>query len=321
MELSTFLVEVETLIANSFAGREPLELYAPVSYTFGVKGKRMRPTLVMLGNAVCGGNPNEALAPAAAVEMFHNFTLLHDDIMDKAPLRRNLATVWEKFGSNPAILSGDVMLVLGYSILSKSSKFAELAVVFSKAAVEVCEGQQLDMNFENRDDVSIDEYMKMIELKTSVLLAACLQLGAITAGASTELQQKLYTAGLNLGIGFQLHDDILDVFGDPQKFGKQIGGDIIANKKTFLLIKTFELAQGDLLDDLMYHINAAHFEPEEKVKAVKDIYNKLSIKDLAERKMNEYFNLGLTQIKAIDLPSERKEELLSFFNTLIHREK
>jgi geranylgeranyl diphosphate synthase type II len=241
--------------------------------------------------------------------------------MDNAPKRRNQETVWKKFGENSAILSGDAMLVLGYSVLAQSPKFAELARIFTQTALEVCEGQQLDMNFEHRHDVSIDEYLEMIRLKTSVLLAACLQLGGITAGATEALQKELYIAGLNLGIGFQLHDDILDVFGDPEKFGKQLGGDIIANKKTFLLLKALELAQGDLLDDLMYHINAAHFEPAQKVEAVKEIYRKLSVKDLADRKMNEFFNLGLKQLNAIKLPENQKKLIIDFFATLINREK
>ena len=321
MDLDKYLDKVEHIFGETINDGQPKELYLPTAYAINTGGKKLRPTLVLLGNYVCGGNSDDAVYPAAAVEMFHNFTLLHDDIMDKAPIRRNKETVWSKYGENAAILCGDAMMVMGYSILLRSSKFAELASVFTNTALQVCEGQQWDMNFETRIDVEIDEYIKMIELKTSVLLAACLKLGAISAGANQETQDKLYDAGINLGIGFQLHDDILDVFGDQQKIGKQIGGDIIANKKTFLLIKAFELAQGDVLDELMYHINAAHFEPEEKVKAVKDIYQKLSVKELADHKMNDYFTLGINQLKALNISEDRKKVLLDFFSKMIQREK
>ncbi len=320
MDLNQSLGKVEQLLSDCLAGREPKGLYKPSAYALEVGGKRMRPTLVLLGNYVMGGNDTDAIPAAAAVEMFHNFTLLHDDIMDNAPTRRGKPSVWAEFGANTAILSGDVMIMLAFSILAKGPHFQTLAQCFTDNGILVCEGQQLDMDFERRKDVSISEYLHMIELKTSVLLAASLKMGAITANASQANIEKLYKAGVQLGIGFQLHDDILDVFGDPEKVGKQMGGDIISDKKTYLLIKALELAQGEVLDTLMYHINAAHFEPSEKVKAVKDIYNKLSIKDLADRKMKEYFDSGLSIIKSLDVPEERKAKLLDFFEHLIHRE-
>ncbi|MBX7180944.1 MAG: polyprenyl synthetase family protein [Bacteroidia bacterium] len=319
MDLNQSLVKVEKVLSECL-DRKPKGLYTPAAYALEVGGKRMRPTLVLLGNYCMGGNENDALHAAASVEMFHNFTLLHDDIMDNAPTRRGKPSVWYEFGSNAAILSGDAMLMLAYSILSKGPHFQTLAQCFTETGILVCEGQQMDMDFERRNDVSISDYLQMIEMKTSVLLAASLKMGAITANASVENQEKLYKAGTELGIGFQLHDDILDVFGDPNKVGKQMGGDIISNKKTYLLIKALELAQGEVLDTLMYHINAAHFEPNEKVKAVKDIYNQLSIKDLATRKMKEYFDHGLGIIRSMDIPADRKSKLLEFFELLINRE-
>jgi len=224
--------------------RDPEELYEPLSYMLELGGKRMRPVLVLLGCEMFSREAERALPQAIAIELFHNFTLIHDDIMDKAPLRRGLPTVHEKYNSNIAILSGDVMLVYAYKnlIQCKKNLIEPVVTLFNQTAVEVCEGQQLDMNFENRNDVSVKEYLKMIKLKTAVLIGCSLQTGAIIGGASAKEAERMYHAGYHLGIAFQLQDDILDSFGDEKKFGKQTGGDIIQNKKTILLIETLNRA-------------------------------------------------------------------------------
>ena len=320
MDLIQSLASVELLLTDCLANREPKGLYKPSAYAMDVGGKRLRPQLVLLGNYLFSGAVEDAIPAAASVEMFHNFTLLHDDIMDNAPTRRGKASVWVEFGTNTAILSGDVMMMIAFSVLTKGPSFQQLAQCLTECGILVCEGQQLDMDFEKRNDVSIEEYLQMIEQKTAVLLAASLKMGAITANAPVQDIEKIYKAGVLLGIGFQLQDDILDVFGDSKKVGKQMGGDIIADKKTYLLIKALELAKGEVLDTLIYHIEAAHFNPEEKVKAVKEIYNQLQIKDLASRKMKQYFDQGMEIIKNLDVPSQRKELLVSFFEQLIQRE-
>lgn len=313
--------KTEDFVAAYFENRSPSELYNPAFQAYSNGGKRIRPALVFLGNEICNGASDDALHAAVAIEMFHNFTLVHDDIMDNAPKRRNSDTVWKEHGINTAILSGDALMVAAYDVLQRSSNAAELIFSLTKAAMQVCEGQQLDMNFERRNDVSIDEYLEMIKLKTSVLLAASLKMGAISARASVQTQEALYEIALQYGIGFQLHDDILDVFGNPEKFGKQLGGDILANKKTFLLLKALELAQGDLLEDLMYHINSADFNPQEKVDAVKNIYDKLSVKVLAERKMNEFYAKGSSLLEKLELPENSKRKLSDFFSLIINRDK
>lgn len=258
----------------------PKELYEPISYLMALGGKRMRPLLVLMGYQLFKDDVKKALPAALAVETFHNFTLMHDDIMDNAPLRRGKATVHEKWNSNIAILSGDVMLVEAYKLLCTLDKeiIPDILNVFNKTAVEVCEGQQWDMNFESRSDVSIAEYLKMIEQKTAILLGASLKMGALLAGGSQQAADALYAFGVHIGIAFQLQDDWLDVFGDPEHFGKQVGGDILANKKTYLLLKTQEVIQGEdaaLLQDWLKRDDALT----EKVQAITALYIKWGVGD------------------------------------------
>lgn len=300
----------------------PNELYEPIAYLMALGGKRLRPALVLMANDLFGGNIEDAKSPALAIEMFHNFTLMHDDIMDNAPLRRGQPTVHEKWSDSVAILSGDVMFVKAYRLMIqvKPEILTGVLEVFNKTAIEVCEGQQIDMNFEARDEVSIDEYLEMIRLKTAVLLGGALKIGALIGDASAENAELLYQFGENLGLAFQLQDDILDVYGDPEKFGKQVGGDIISNKKTFLLIKALELAKGDDLLQLESWLNKKDLNPSEKVEAIKTLYNQLSIRKLAEDVMQNYATLALEAFEKINVPVENKKTLLSFAEMLVERE-
>jgi len=301
----------------------PGQLYEPISYILSLGGKRMRPALLLMACELFGGDVKVAIPPALAIEVFHNFTLMHDDIMDNAPLRRGKPTVHEKWSDSVAILSGDVMFVKAYKLMIqvKPEILSGVLEVFNKTAVEVCEGQQIDMNFESRGYVSVGEYLEMIRLKTAVLLGGALKIGALIGDASTENADLLYQFGENLGIAFQLQDDILDVYGDPEKFGKQVGGDIISNKKTFLLIKALELAQDDDLINLRNWLNKEDFVATEKVEAVKALYNKLNIRNLSEEVMQHYAQLALAAFEKIDVPVENKKTLLNFAEMLVERER
>jgi geranylgeranyl diphosphate synthase type II len=278
--------------------------------------------LVLMATDLFGGDIKEALAPALAVELFHNFTLMHDDIMDKAPLRRGQPTVHAKWNEAVAILSGDVMFVKAYKMMIqvKPDILSPVLEIFNETAVGVCEGQQIDMNFERRAEVSIPEYIEMIRLKTAVLVGGALKIGALIGNASKKDAQLLYEFGENLGIAFQLQDDILDVYGDPEKFGKQVGGDIISNKKTFLLIKALELAEGETARSLNHWINLNQFDAEEKVKAVSAIYDKLGIKALSESIMLSYADKANNAFNEINAPEHNKTILLAFADLLVKRE-
>ncbi|TDQ16221.1 geranylgeranyl diphosphate synthase type II [Algoriphagus boseongensis] len=318
------LTKLEHHITSHNFGESPNELYEPITYIMSLGGKRIRPLLSLLAYGIYGKNPEEILSQASAVEVFHNFTLMHDDIMDNAPLRRGKATVHEKWNSNIAILSGDVMLVRAYDLLlgTEPSLLPEVIRLFNQTAAEVCEGQQLDMNFETYETVSEEEYLNMIRLKTAVLLGFALQLGAILAGAEKEDAQKLYDFGVNIGVGFQLKDDLLDVYADKAKFGKQVGGDIISNKKTFLLLKALELAEGADAKELNHWLSLQDFNKEEKVNAVKGIYEKLGIKALTEAKMQYYFDSGFRQLESIHFKNEDYfQNLSAIVQDLVHREK
>lgn len=303
-------------------GGGPEELYDPIAYTLSLGGKRMRPLLVLLGCDLFGNAIEPAINPALAVEIFHNFTLLHDDIMDEAPLRRNQPTVHRKWNNNTAILSGDAMMVKAYQLISQyeGSKLSQVLSVFNKTALEVCEGQQMDMNYETKNNVSIENYLEMIQLKTAVLLAGSLKIGAIIGGASSKDAVHLYEFGRDIGIAFQLQDDILDVYGNPEKFGKQVGGDIISNKKTFLLLKAMELAKGEVLAALNKQLNAQDFDPEEKVRTVKEIYDQLQVREFAEQEMERYFLSGLKQLDFISADKSKLLRLKSFSENLMARE-
>ncbi|TKB97790.1 polyprenyl synthetase family protein [Pedobacter cryophilus] len=301
---------------------EPKELYEPISYLMSLGGKRLRPALVLMATDLFNGDIKAALAPALAIELFHNFTLMHDDIMDKAPLRRGKPTVHAKWNESVAILSGDVMFVKAYKMMIqvKPDILIQVLEIFNTTAVGVCEGQQIDMNFELRDEVSVAEYIEMIRLKTAVLLGGALKIGALIGEASETDAQHLYEFGENLGIAFQLQDDILDVYGDPEKFGKQVGGDIISNKKTFLLITALALAKGDVLEELNHWLSLKEFNPEEKVMAVRAIYDQLGIRTLSESKMQSYAEKSITEFNLINVPGENKGVLLEFAEMLVERQ-
>lgn len=285
-------------------------------------GKRMRPLLTLMATYLFTDEWEQAIRPALGVEVFHNFTLMHDDIMDQAPLRRGQPTVHEKWNHNIAILSGDVMLVNAYELLLNvtSDKLKPVLTRFNRTAAEVCEGQQMDMNFETRWDVTEAEYIEMIRLKTSVLLGFALELGGLVAGADAETNRHLYEGGMNIGIGFQLKDDLLDVYGDPAKFGKQVGGDIIANKKTFLLIEALEQATGSLKDELTDWLTRTSFDKNEKVQAVTAIYNQLYIRQITEARISDYFDRGFTNFDQIEASADRKRLLIQFARQLADRE-
>ncbi|GAB4035679.1 polyprenyl synthetase family protein [Spirosoma gilvum] len=303
-------------------GQHPPELYDPIRYIMSLGGKRMRPLLTLMAASLFTDDWQKAVRPALGVEVFHNFTLMHDDIMDQAPLRRGQPTVHEKWNGNVAILSGDVMLVNAYQLLLnvEADRLKLVLERFSRTAAEVCEGQQLDMNFETRWDVTEAEYIDMIRLKTSVLLGYALELGGLIAGADAETNRHLYEGGMNIGLGFQLKDDLLDVYGDPAKFGKQVGGDIIANKKTFLLIEALQQAKGPIRDELTGWLTKTDFDKREKVEAVTGIYNQLGIRQLTEARINEYFARGFANFDQVKADSDRKNVLIQFTRQLVERE-
>jgi len=300
----------------------PAQLYEPISYILSLGGKRMRPALLLMACELFGGDVNKAIPPALAIEVFHNFTLMHDDIMDKAPLRRGKTTVHERWNQNVAILSGDVMLIQGYMLMMQvdNSILRQVLDIFNQTAVGVCEGQQIDMEFETRDVVDINEYINMIRLKTAVVLGGALKIGALIGGAPQKDADLLSAFGEQLGIAFQLQDDILDVYGDPEKFGKQVGGDIISNKKTYLLIKALELAQGEQAIELNALLNASHLDNAEKVSAVTRIYNELDIRQYAETAMQTYADKAFEALEQINLPNEHKQYLHHFADGLLVRE-
>ncbi len=323
MDIKTLQTDIRAALADLQYGEHPDELYEPIRYIMGLGGKRMRPLLVLLGYSLFESDYQKAMKAALAVEVFHNFTLVHDDIMDEAPLRRGKPTIHQKWNTNTGILSGDVMLVQAYELLLDVDivHLKRVIAKFNRCAAEVCEGQQLDMNFEHIDQVPEADYLNMIRLKTAVLLGYSLELGGIVANADETATDLLNGFGVNIGVGFQLMDDLLDVYADAAKFGKQVGGDIIANKKTFLLINALKLAQGDTKKELEHWLSLTEFDKAEKVKAVTDIYNQLGIKALTEAKMNEYFDTGLQQLEAIKANESAKAALRNFTVQLMNRDR
>jgi geranylgeranyl diphosphate synthase type II len=298
----------------------PENLYAPISYIMNLGGKRLRPALVLISTDLFSGDVLKAMPAALAIETFHNFTLIHDDIMDNAPLRRGKQTVHEKWGTNNAILSGDVMMVEANKQLAQvdSSVLKDVLNTFNATAQGVCEGQQLDMEFETRVDVSIPEYIDMIRLKTAVLVGGAMKLGAIIANASAESANLIHEFGERLGIAFQLQDDILDVYGDPEKFGKQVGGDIISNKKTFLLLSLQQ--QLSTTDQQLLNAQLIN-ETDTKVKNVTDLYNQYQIKEMATDEMQRHLNDAFAALEKIDVPAERKRQLIQLANELMNRDR
>lgn len=320
-----FLNALEAEIAQQDMGNHPIELYEPIQYLMSLGGKRIRPVLCLLTYSLFKDQWQKAISPSLSLEIFHNFTLMHDDIMDKAPLRRGKQTVHEKWNDNIAILSGDVMLVNAYQYLNKIkdlslSEFQFALERFNKTAAEVCEGQQMDMNFETRSQVSVVEYIEMIRLKTSVLIGLSMELGAILAKQSNQVSNQWYKIGELIGIGFQLKDDLLDVYGDPEKFGKQPGGDILANKKTYLLIRALELAEGETKMELSNWLSMTKPNPEVKVRAVTAIYTLLGVKEETKALVKKYFDDAFVQMSALNIGDEKKAGLLKFMNGLVDRE-
>jgi geranylgeranyl diphosphate synthase type II len=313
--------EIEKEI-NQLYLSEPKNLYEPIGYALSVGGKRLRPVMVLLGYNLFDEKVENAIPVATSIELFHNFTLLHDDIMDGAEMRRNNLSVYKKYSENVAILSGDAMSIMGYNYLLKSNSVALPSIIrlFSQTALEVCEGQQFDMDFEMRLDVSIPEYLNMIRLKTAVLLACSLKLGALAANVTGKIADQLYDFGLNLGIAFQLQDDLLDVFADQDKFGKKIGGDIVSNKKTFLLLKALELSSVEQKEVILNWIGKTDFEVNEKVMAITTIYNELGIREITEDSIERFYQSALRIFGEIELPAETKAGLLQLANLIMNRD-
>lgn len=299
----------------------PDNLYAPVRYMLALGGKRMRPVALLMSAEMFGASPETAMQAALGIEVFHNFTLLHDDIMDKAPIRRGQATVHEKWNADIAILSGDTMFVKSCQLMMQvpASAMPPVMDLFFRTAIEVCEGQQFDMDFQSISLVTIDDYLEMIRLKTAVLLGAGMGIGALIGGASARDAQHLYDFGVNLGLAFQLQDDILDVYGDAGKVGKQVGGDILANKKTFLLLTALNTAIGDDHAALLRWL-ANNNAPAEKVKAVTALYDTLGVREKATGKMNELYHIAMNHLNAIPLDGTRKRPLSDLAYMLMHRQ-
>lgn len=300
--------------------KQPKQLYEPIRYFLGLGGKKMRPVLTLMGCELFNSDYSIAKEAALSVELFHNFSLIHDDIMDEAPLRRGHETVHEKWNSNVGILSGDALLIVAYQKIAtyEPELIGKLLPLFNQTALEVCEGQQLDMDFESRNNVSIDEYIQMIKFKTAVLLGCSLQMGAIIGSSNAKDAKELYNFGVNLGLAFQLQDDILDVYADQNKFGKQVGGDIIANKKTYLLLKAYEEANTSQTEQLNQLSEEKDLKT--KVNGVKSIYTDLDIKNKAELKMNEFYEVALANLESISISSTKKQPLLDLAHFLMGRD-
>lgn len=303
--------------------REPQSLYEPIKYVLSMGGKRVRPVLMLLAYNMYKEDPESILPSACALETYHNYTLLHDDLMDNADLRRGNETVHKKWDANTAILSGDSMLVLAYERMAQcpKEKLAGVLSLFTETALEIGEGQQYDMEFENRTDVTEAEYIEMIRLKTSVLLACAVKMGAMLAGASDEDADNLYKFGEQIGLAFQLQDDFLDVYGDSAVFGKAIGGDITSNKKTFMLINAINHANAEQRAELTRWITAEHFDAKEKVAAVTRLYNEIGIDRMAKDKIEYYFEQSAKYLALVNVPEERKQHLIAYTHEMMKREK
>lgn len=300
---------------------EPIELYEPISYTMADGGKRLRPVITLMACDLFGGDIVDAISLAIGFEVFHNFTLIHDDIMDQAPIRRNKETVYKKWNTNIAILSGDTMFAMGYDFVSRTKieYLQKVLKIFNQTAIEVCEGQQYDLNYETSDNIAIPDYIEMIRLKTAALIAACLKAGATVAGASDENCDKIYEFGINIGLAFQLQDDLLDVYGDEAVFGKKTGGDIITNKKTYLYIKAFEIAD----EETRRELNNAFLlsgRDAEKVNQVKEIYSKLQINEIVDQEIDNYYQKALVNLCELNVEEERKCEIKIFAANLMKRD-
>ena len=315
--------KVNAYIASLPYERKPKSLYDPIEYVLAAGGKRIRPSFVLMAYNLFHDDVDRILPVATALETYHNYTLLHDDLMDKADMRRGRPTVHKKWDDNTAILSGDTMLVLAYEHLAKcDTKYLKPALdLFTETALEVSEGQQFDMEFETRNDVAEEEYIEMIRLKTSVLLACALKMGAVVAGASDADANALYAFGEKVGLAFQLQDDLLDVYGDPKVFGKAIGGDITSNKKTFMLINAFNRVDAETRAELERWTTATEFDPAEKIAAVTEIYNRLGIDKLAEQRIKEYFEQSRQHLDELSVSDDRKAVLREYTERMMNRKK
>lgn len=319
------ILEYQSFISNHFSAisieREPKNLYEPIAYILSLGGKRMRPVLTLMTAEIFNSDYKKALAAATAVEVFHNFSLIHDDIMDDAPLRRGNETVHEKWDVNTGILSGDAMLILAYQYFEhyEPKIFQALAKLFSKTALEVCEGQQWDVDFEQRDDVTIPEYLKMIEYKTAVLVGAAMKMGAIVAETSEENANLIYDFGLNLGIAFQLQDDYLDAFGNPETFGKQVGGDIIENKKTYLYLKALEFSKKEEKEQLLHLFSIQPNDNTDKVASVKEIFNRTGASEATQEAIKNYTFKAFERLEQMDIDTQKKSILKTFGENLMRR--
>ncbi|RBP34433.1 geranylgeranyl diphosphate synthase type II [Oceanihabitans sediminis] len=323
MQNIPYYQEAFTKYLNAFTtDKNPQTLYNPIHYILNLGGKRLRPVLTLIAADIFNSDYKKALDAALSIEVFHNFSLVHDDIMDDAPLRRGHQTVHEKWNINTGILSGDAMLILAYQLFEKYDPeiFQALARLFSKTALEVCEGQQYDIDFETREDVSIPEYLKMIEYKTAVLVGAAMQMGAIVAKASEEDQNKIYDFGRFLGIAFQLQDDYLDAFGDPKTFGKQVGGDIIENKKTYLYIKSIEFSAEEDRIQLQHLFSLSPSDPKDKIEAVKEAFTTSGAAEATRQEIVNYTNMAFAVLETLDISEENKVALKLFGEQLMNRE-
>ena len=315
------LEKINSYLDNLPYTREPQSLYEPVKYALSMGGKRIRPSLMLMAYNMFKDDPESILPTACAIETYHNYTLLHDDLMDNAAMRRGMPTVHVKWDANTAILSGDSMLVLAFQRMMQCApdKLKPVLDLFTETSLEIGEGQQYDLDFEPRTDVTEDEYIEMIRLKTSVLLACSLKLGAIQAGAPAADADNLYKFGELMGLAFQLQDDYLDVYGDPAVFGKAIGGDILCNKKTYMLINAYNRTGDDMRGELTRWVTAEEFDPAEKIAAVTAIYDKVGIKELAEQKINYYFDQSRKYLAAVNVPDERKAVLAGYTDKMMKR--
>jgi len=316
---------IEEYFSKNTVDGNPSELYDPINYILDLGGKRVRPLMLLMSYNLFNDDVKKALPLAQAIEVFHNFTLIHDDIMDEAPLRRGKETVHKKWDENIGILSGDAMLIKAYSMFEylPAELLKSVFPVFNKTAIEVCEGQQFDMNFESRSDVSISEYIEMITLKTSVLLGAAMKIGALGAKTNIVDAQSLYDFGKYLGLAFQLQDDYLDLYGDPDKFGKRVGGDVVANKKTFLTLKAFLKVEGENkneLEKLFDKTNLSFTEEEEKINRVREIFDSLDVVSDMKSEINNYYQLALNALDSVKVPDNKKVLLRNFAKNLIKRD-
>ena len=313
-----YLDTVNQAIAAIPYPEQPRQLYEPISYHMALGGKRVRPVLTLMACDAMGGDPSVAINAAVGIEMFHNFTLLHDDVMDNADVRRGKPTVHRRWNDNTAILSGDTMLTIATQYIARVGNW-QVMDLFNKTAIEIYEGQQWDMDYECRNDVTVDEYINMIRLKTSVLLGCALKMGALVAEAGDEQADLLYEAGVNMGLAFQLRDDVLDVWGDPKTFGKEIGGDIMNNKKTFLLISTMQHVKGDDADELRHWLNDPYATRDEKVHGVTTLYERLGVRQLAEDAIARYNDLAVAAFNQVKMSDEDKQRFIDLANRLAGR--